>query len=223
MATSELPGTNAARHGSGDRLLAMNAAHAAFRRDLEQLAASATPANLSDPVRRESIMNGWRMFTGMLHIHHGAEDEFVWPRLRTRFAGSESAIATLDAMEAEHGLIDPLLAAVENCFARPDHVDGAAVIDELVTTLSHHLVHEEREAMPMIGEALSDREWRSVVGQIHGLVKSLGELNVTDFVPWLTEGVSPDREKVIATVLPPPIRPVYRWLWKPKYQRVSHW
>ena len=86
MARTDLP-PDAARHGSGDRLLAMNAAHAAFRRDLRNLAAAATRRNLSDPARRESITNGWRMFTGMLHIHHCAEDEYIWPRLRTRLAG----------------------------------------------------------------------------------------------------------------------------------------
>lgn len=223
MARTELPGANAARHGSADRLIAMTAAHAAFRRDLANLAASATPANLSDPGRRESITNGWRMFTGMLHIHHRAEDEHIWPRLRERLAGSASAGSVLDEMDAEHALIDPLLAAVESGLTRPDEIDVAAVIDELTTTLSHHLAHEERDAMPMIGEALSDREWRAVVGEIHGLVKSLGDLSVTDFVPWLTEGAPREQEKRIATVLPPPIRPLYRWVWKPRYARVSHW
>jgi hypothetical protein len=41
-----------------------------------------------------------------------------------------------------------LLAAVEAGFARPDEVDVAAVIDELTTKLSHHLDHEERDALP---------------------------------------------------------------------------
>jgi iron-sulfur cluster repair protein YtfE (RIC family) len=223
MARTKLPGTGAARHGSGDRLLAMNAAHAAFRRDLMNLAGSATRRNLGDPVRRQSIMNGWRMFTGMLQIHHAAEDEYIWPRLRARLARSESAVSTLDEMEAEHSLIDPLLAAVEAGFGRPDQLDVAAAIDELTTTLSRHLAHEERDATPMIGEALSDREWRGVVRDIHGLVKSTGELSVTDFVPWLAEGVTREQEKVIATVLPAPIRPMYRWVLKPRYARVSRW
>jgi hypothetical protein len=39
MATSNLPGTDAARHGTGDAdLTIMLAAHAAFRRDLVRLA-----------------------------------------------------------------------------------------------------------------------------------------------------------------------------------------
>ena len=43
MATSNLPGTDAARHGTGDAdLTIMLAAHAAFRRDLVRLAHSTT-------------------------------------------------------------------------------------------------------------------------------------------------------------------------------------
>ena len=49
MTNHSLPGTNAAKYGPGDRLIAMQAAHDAFRRDLERMARVATPANLRDP------------------------------------------------------------------------------------------------------------------------------------------------------------------------------
>lgn len=223
MPTSNLPGTNAARHGSDAGLIAMNAAHAAFRRDLGRLAAAATPADLSDPVRHGSIMNGWTMFKSQLHIHHGAEDRFIWPLVRERLATSEYALSTLDAMDAEHKLIEPLLRAVDEAFAQPDVGDVAAVVGELNATLSHHLSHEERDAMPMVGEALTDQEWKAVVSGIHQLVKSLKILSVADFVPWLTDGVSGEQEKTITTILPAPIRLVYRWAWKPRYDKVSRW
>jgi iron-sulfur cluster repair protein YtfE (RIC family) len=231
MHTSDRPGTNAARHGSGDRLIAMNAAHAAFRRDLERMAAAATPANLCDPARRASILNGWTMFKGQLHIHHDAEDRILWPRLRQRLATSQAALSTLDAMDAEHARIDPLLAAVDTAFtaatagptAGPGGTDVAAAVEELAASLSDHLSHEEREAMPMVGEALSDREWRAVVAGIHKRVKSLGVLSVADFVPWLTDGVAAPQAKKITTIVPPPVRLLHRWVWKPRYDAVSRW
>ena len=56
MTTQNLPGTNAARHGTGDAdLTIMIAAHDAFRRDLTRLARTASAANLSDPARRQPI------------------------------------------------------------------------------------------------------------------------------------------------------------------------
>src|SRR3984885_15046414 len=78
MATSNLPGTDAARHGTGDAdLTIMLAAHAAFRRDLVRLARAAAAADLSDPARRQSVAAGWELFKRELHLHHTAEDELI--------------------------------------------------------------------------------------------------------------------------------------------------
>src|SRR5580704_7593529 len=116
MTTQNLPGTDAARHGTGDAdLTIMIAAHDAFRRDLTRLARTAGAAN--DPARRQSVHAGWELFKRELHIHHTAEDEIIWPALRPRLAYSPAALSVLAAMEAEHELIDPLLAAVDEQFA----------------------------------------------------------------------------------------------------------
>ena len=98
----------------------MLAAHAAFRRDLAQLARAAAFADLPDPGRRASVRAGWELFKRQLHLHHTAEDEIVWPALRERLPRSDHAQSVLDAMEAEHQQIDPLLAAVDDAFARAD-------------------------------------------------------------------------------------------------------
>lgn len=221
MPSNDLPGTSAARHGSDDRLIAMHAAHAAFRRDLERMAATATKANLRDPARHQSILNGWAVFKNQIHIHHDAEDTLLWPRLRKRLATSESAISTLDAMDEEHALIDPLLAAVDDAFDHTEKHDTVAdVIDELNSKLRYHLEHEEREALPMIGEAITDKEWKTVTGEIR---KSTGLTVGAEFVPWLADGVSADEAKRLIGTLPPPVRVLYRRIWKPKYDKVSHW
>ena len=118
MTTQNLPGTDAARHGTGDAdLTIMIAAHDAFRRDLTRLARTASAANLTRPAASRS-QAGWELFKRELHIHHTAEDEIIWPALRPRLAHSPTALSVLDAMEAEHELIDPLLASVDAAFAR---------------------------------------------------------------------------------------------------------
>ena len=119
MTTQNLPGTDAARHGTGDAdLTIMLAAHDAFRRDLTRLVRAAAAADLSDPARRRSVAAGWELFKHELHLHHTAEDEVIWPVLRPRLAHSEHALSVLDAMEEEHERIDPLLAAVDAAFAQ---------------------------------------------------------------------------------------------------------
>src|SRR5215469_1789262 len=80
MTTQNLPGTDAARHGTGDAdLTIMLAAHDAFRRDLTRLVRTAAAADLSDPARRQSVEAGWELFKHQLHLHHTAEDEIIWP------------------------------------------------------------------------------------------------------------------------------------------------
>jgi iron-sulfur cluster repair protein YtfE (RIC family) len=113
MTTQNLPGSDAARHGTGDAdLTIMLAAHGALRRDLERLARTADFADLPDPGGRASVRAGWETFKRQLHLHHTAEDLVVWPALRQRLAHSDDAQSVLDAMEAEHQQIDPLLSAV---------------------------------------------------------------------------------------------------------------
>jgi len=236
MTTQKLPGTDAARHGSGGAdLTLMLAAHQAFRRDLARLVRAAAAADLADPAKRQSVAAGWELFKRELHLHHTAEDELIWPALRPRLAHSENALSVLDAMEEEHERIDPLLAAVDAAFAQRDETAGpghgaaddwpgedrlADVIEVLASTLTGHLAHEERDGLPLIGVALTAAEWRSVgfrIARKNGL-SSGGEM-----FAWMLDGAG--REDAAATVgqLPPPLRLLYRAVWKPRFNKTPRW
>ena len=219
MTTQELPGTDAARHGTWDAdLTIMLAAHDAFRRDLTRLARTAGAANLSDPARRQSVAAGWDLFKRQLHLHHTAEDEIIWPVLRPRLAHSEAALSVLDAMEAEHERIDPLLAAVDAEFAGGDRL--ADVIDALASELTGHLRHEERDGLPLIGVALTAAEWR---GAGRKMASKNGLAASSEMFAWILDGT--DREHAATTLgqLPPPLRLLYRALWKPRFDRTPRW
>jgi len=244
MTTQNLPGTDAARHGTGDAdLTIMLAAHDAFRRDLTRLVRAAAAADLSDPARRQSVAAGWDLFKHELHLHHTAEDEVIWPVLRPRLAHSEHALSVLDAMEEEHERIDPLLAAVDAAFA-PHGEDGLPdVIDALVTTLTGHLAHEERDGLPLIGVALTAAEWRGVgfkIARRNGLSEG-GKM-----FAWILDGADPaaaanaahgapaagahaaahgahgDAAAALRT-LPPPLRLLYRAVWRPRFNKTPRW
>ena len=233
MTTHPMPGTDAARHGTGDAdLTIMIAAHNAFRRDLTRLARTASAANLSDPARRQSVAAGWDLFKRQLHLHHTAEDEIVWPALRPRLAHSEAALSVLDAMEDEHQRMDPLLAAVDAAFAHHDAAAGAAagggpgedrladVIDVLTSTLTGHLAHEERDGLPLIGMALTAAEWRSAGFK---MARKNGLSGGGEMFAWILDGA--DQEHAAATLgqLPPPLRVLYRAVWKPRFDRTPRW
>ena len=215
--TAYLPGTDAARHGTGDAdLTIMLAAHGAFRRDLTRLVRAAAAADLSDPARRQPVEAGWELFKHQLHLHHTAEDEIIWPVLRPRLAHSEHALSVLDAMEDEHELIDPLLAAVDAGFAQRDD-SLADVIDALVSSLTGHLAHEERDGLPLIGVALTAAEWRRVgfkIARRNGLSEG-GEM-----FAWILDGADGD---AAVRALPPPLRLLYKGVWKPRFNKTPRW
>jgi hypothetical protein len=221
MTTQRLPGTEAARHGTGDAdLTVMLAAHDAFRRDLISLARAATAADRADPDRRERVGRGWEVFKRQLHFHHTGEDRLIWPTLAERLAHSESAMSTLQAMEQEHALVDPLLDAVDAAFADPAGDQLAGTVDELVTTLHGHLGHEERDALPLIGTALTAAEWRAVGRR---LGRENGVSGGSEFFAWMLDGVPADEVTAVLAGLPLPLRLVYRAAWRPRYAKVARW
>jgi hemerythrin-like domain-containing protein len=227
MTTPKLPGSSAARHGTGDAdLTIMLAAHRALRRDLERLTRAADFADLPDPGGRASIRAGWETFKRQLHLHHTAEDTVVWPALRQRLEHSADAQSVLDAMEAEHQQIDPLLAAVDAAFARTGEgrrSDARAIsdaTDALATSLAAHLAHEERDGLPLIGVALTAAEWRRAgfrIARRNGL--SAG----SEMFAWLADGADPGEAAAVIGTLPPPARLAYRAVWRPRYARTSRW
>ncbi len=220
MTTQKLPGTDAARHGTGDAdLTIMLAAHDAFRRDLTRLARTASAVNLSDPARHQSIAAGWDTFKRQLHMHHTAEDELIWPVLRPRLAHSAAALSVLAAMEAEHERIDPLLAAVDSALAR-DHDRLADVIDALTSSLTGHLGHEERDGLPLIGVALTAAEWRGVGRKI---ASKNGLAAGSEMFAWILDGAGREHAAATLAQLPRPLRLLYRARWKPRFERTPRW
>jgi iron-sulfur cluster repair protein YtfE (RIC family) len=227
MTTNKLAGADAARHGTGDAdLTVMLAAHEALRRDLTGLARAAAGADRSGPAQSEAVLRGWAVFQRQLHIHHTAEDELVWPALRERLAASDGAQSVLDAMEAEHQQIDPLLAAVSQAMdgAQPD---GAAqnggrladTVDVLTMALHGHLAHEERDALPLIGTTLTAAEWRAV-GRRIGL-RNLRR--APEMFAWMLDGATSGQAAAATGQLPPPARVLYRNVWRPRFVRHSRW
>lgn len=107
-----LAGQAAAPDGPVD-LTTMFLMHRGFRRDLEAFARAVEATPLDDPATWSALAQRWRLFAEILHGHHSGEDAGLWPLLLDRVdaAGDADGRATLEAMSAEHGRIDPLLDA----------------------------------------------------------------------------------------------------------------
>jgi len=217
MRQDNRPGSDTAQlRGSAADLGVMLAAHRAFRRDVTTLARAASRDTLRDPVRRVTVGTGWEVFRRQLLLHHQAEDAGVWPVLRTRLAGRADELAVLDEMAAEHRLIDPLAATVDQALG-DERLPLGDVIGELASTLGGHLRHEERDALPLIGATLTAAEW-------DGLMASLQPApELSELVPWLVDGLPADDAADVLAMFPPALAQRYRGEWKPWYDAVSRW
>ena len=158
-----LPGQAAAPEGPIDMQM-MFVMHHAFRRDLDAFAAAVRGTPAGERRTWRALAERWELFAEVLHRHHTGEDEGLWPLL-TRL-GSAGDVATLEAMEAEHGEIDPLL---ESCAAgfrrlarRADEDARSALAVRVCAareSLRRHLAHEESDAIAIVQRLLSPADW----------------------------------------------------------------
>src|SRR3712207_2118044 len=113
-----LPGQAHAAQGPHD-LFNVHVMHHAFRRDLAAFGRAAGATPVTETAVWQALSTRWDRFSALLHAHHHVEDTLIWPVVEqaARQAGDDAACAELAAMEAEHGTIDPLLAACHDAFA----------------------------------------------------------------------------------------------------------
>src|SRR5579875_485264 len=195
-------------------LSGMYAAHDSFRRDLDRLLVAAGQG----PQAFVAAGKGWANFKHQLGLHHRAEDQELWPRLR-RSVTAPADLHLLDLMEAEHASIDPLVEAIDRSAAVED-----AALDRLVSLLADqlvaHLAHEEDEALPLVDAALPARDWRAFTWS---LARAEGIKGAASFLPWVLDGDQTDAQRHLAAALPAPARLIYRTVLLPRYRRRRLW
>ena len=182
-----LPGQTAAHPGPVDMTM-MYVMHHAFRRDLEAFAEAAGRTPATDRTAWRAMAQRWEIFSFALHHHHSGEDAGLWPALLER--ADVHGKAVLEAMEAEHAEIDPILESCGAGFARlaerADEDARRALAGRLVAAkerLGEHMRHEETEAIALIQQLLTNEEWEAI-GEEH-FEKNVGFRDILRLVPWV--------------------------------------
>jgi hemerythrin-like domain-containing protein len=199
-----LPGQAHTAEGPLD-MSGMYVMHHAFRRDLDRLAEAVRATPLEDREVWRALADRWRRFAMVLHHHHSTEDADIWPLVLAHadVAGDVRARQTLDAMAAEHGAIDPQLAACSEDFATmtrsPDAGARARLAEQLATLrdgLHHHLAHEESAALPLAQQHLSPAEWKTAEDAAK---KAYAPRELGFLIPWAAEGLDAEaRDRAFA-------------------------
>ncbi len=190
----------------GERLdmTMMLAVHDALRRESAQVARHAARGGIAAAV-------GWEMFAAYLRVHHTTEDDVLWPALVAAAGPDEKAL--LDAMEAEHAVLDPLLAAIDGGVEVGDRADA------LVTALDVHLRHEEAEVLPLIEAVLPEEDWQRF-GQEHGVRIGADAMR---YLPWVLDGLSDERTGAVLDRMSSRILEQYRDTWRAAYASLVRW
>ena len=194
--------------------------HDALRRDLERIARY-TAKGSDDPRRMLRSAAGWEMFKKYLRIHHQAEDDAVWPVMYLALADRPDDLALLDAMEAEHAAIDPLLDSIDESLVDRDGGPErlGELVDALRTNLTGHLKHEEGDALALIDATLSEPQWLHF-GELQR--NAIGD-DTRRYLPWLLDDLSEEQVAYILGVMPPPVRSAYYDQWQPAYVDLDAW
>jgi hypothetical protein len=199
----------------------MYAMHDALRCELLRIARISARMD-DDPRRILRTAAGWDMFKTYLRVHHTAEDDALWPVMRSALADRSADLALLDAMEAEHAAIDPLLHRIDATLVA--HDSGLRllgdVVDTLVTTLNGHLKHEENDGLALIDATLTAEQWENFGAQ-HG--NRIGMQAAPQYLPWLLDDASAERAERILARMPEPVRLAYLSEWRPAYRALDVW
>ena len=197
------------RSGQSSWLLTNAAVHKAFRRDLGQL--------LATTASRRAVRARWNVFCDQLRFHLGAEDAALWPPVQVKLTGDPADLALVEAMEDEHRLIEPVLAAIDEAFTVNTSTEHLReLLTRLQTTLSSHLAHEEAEALPLINEIMSKGELARITRTI---TRMGGRKQAAVMMPWALADTGADIRRLVLRQLPANWRVLYRAVWLPRYRR----
>ena len=123
---------------------------------------------------QEAVLEGHiRLVTEHLVRHQAEEDEFYWPRLVSRVS---EAAAILDALEADHDELDPLVRRVRNrVLLRPERSGAMTRLAELVAA---HLDQEDRLVVPLLAVHLTTERQQTGAARSRAKIPLAEELRV---------------------------------------------
>jgi len=176
--------------------------HAALRRDLDRTAMVLDgTAQVSDGrLRAIGTHAVWLMH--LLHDHHTTEDEGLFPVMRRN---NPAAADLLDEMETEHAAIAGAVTTLETAGRRAEAGEpGAAdalrdAVAALRTVLDPHLVHEERDLVPLVAQSVGEDEW-AVFEKSNTAGKKPPELAMQGH--WMMDNLDPAGVAVVTSVVP---------------------
>jgi iron-sulfur cluster repair protein YtfE (RIC family) len=141
--------------------------HTLFRRELRLAGGLLRGVPEGDTDRAAVVADHLALVDEVLHHHHTAEDDLLWPKLLERVPEDLAPIVHL--MESQHaraesllGEIGPLLAQWRTTAGAAERDRLASLYDELSVALAEHLDAEEQRLLPIAATAVTQDEWEEM-------------------------------------------------------------
>lgn len=192
--------------------------HRLIRRGFTQARDFVKDASGRPVKRRAAVAEYLRFHLDGLHAHHSTEDELIWPALHERASMSSSLV---DRMEEQHHTLGSAIEATRSALASWESSGEPSALlaglESVSEGLTEHLTEEEREVVPLIARYITKVEWEN-----HGKVSfskfrpdqrftAMGEMQAA---------ASPDEAAKMLADLPSPIRMIWRFIGKRKYDKL---
>jgi hypothetical protein len=199
------------------------AIHRKMRSDIARAAVAVATATEADRAGRLVPLVRWTAgFTHELVEHHFVEDRFFFPELRRRVP---AAAAVLDALDAEHHVLDDLLDrwpdAISGLARRrapfgPAHQQAVEVTQGLANVLGPHLDREDADVLPLFWRHMDGSEYDALQQAAidGGKKRGLGFV-----VPWNASCVEGAEREALLARAPLPMRVLLR-LTERRHQRL---
>ena len=187
-----------AMSGLPDAVLGFCAVHLGLRTEAQRIGEHLDAGRIDDARRRSQLL------ARVLVEHHRAEDELLWPALVRYQPG---IVATTDALEAEHELLDGELRLL---------VDDPARIERVGPLVDGHLRAEEEQILPVWLASFDAVEHDRFGNQLR---RSTPPATVGLMVSWLLD-VTPEPLRPFAVGrLPRAFRLAHQMCWRPSFDR----
>jgi hemerythrin-like domain-containing protein len=153
------------RHFDGREMVMV---HDVFRREFGLLPAVVRAVADGDVARAQVVADHIDLVAGLLHHHHQAEDDSVWPLLLVRCP--EQIVPLIQLMEDQHASVAATGRKVSEALAgwRAGAAPGArsvlaGALERLLPVLTEHLALEEERVVPVMELHIGMDEWTQIL------------------------------------------------------------
>ncbi|MEJ3404747.1 hemerythrin domain-containing protein [Rathayibacter sp. YIM 133350] len=223
MPATALPSSGAEPGGSGAKTCdasGMAEIHRWFRAGFAEGPTLVAAVAEADAAHADIVGDHFAMLSAALHSHHEGEDAQLWDRLSTR---APACAGHVDRMKQQHAAmlvhLGELDAALPAWRSSGRSSDAAAVLSALAginAALAVHLPDEETTIVPVMEHVLTQKEvdWFGEHGR-----RSTPKGRMFDQLGGILAAQPDGGEDWMRRNLPAPVRLIWRWVGKPRYER----